>query len=385
MKRSHREVKLSEFVFFLGWALFLTSYTFLSASEVRYLLDVTLLYKIIKAIIATIFVLKIIFLDKNTYKRIIVYSFIVILLLINSLFIDNNTLFFTVLVILSAKNIDYKRFVQNDLRIRIALVVLIMSLSALGILPNFTRIINGSVKQAFGFVHPNVLCFYIITILLELLFLRKKINARLVIVNIVAILFMILFCYSRTAVLTYVVIVAIDIIVNKKTKYIANKIVRFIIVALPILLAIFSFYSVIKYGEGDNTMKYINKVSTTRISNGYKYYKEYGISLYGKKIETNSTRSALADGGDIRILDMGYLRIGIENGAIILVLFVLLLCLLLRGAINEKQFSLVLICLFYIVTGLTETNLYNIAINISLLSAVELLTRKKKRLPETMS
>lgn len=364
----------------------MTSYILLTASELHYIFDTTIAMKVIKLLVITIFLFKVCFVDKYTFKKIAAYLLIILGAFINSLYIDSNEVFFTILVLLSTANIDFRKFVKIDLAIRIILVTLIVASCLIGLLPNFAKLVNGSFKQALGFTHPNVLCFFIITILLELMYLKRKITAKYIAINVLALVFMYLICYSRTAVCVYAAIFILDILIRNKEKIFNKRIVKIFIMLLPIILTVLSFVAIIEYGHGSVIMKKINQVSTTRISNGYKYYSNYGVSLFGSKISTVGTRKSLLTGEDISILDMGYLKLAIANGVLITVAFLLILYFQLKNVANRKEYELLIICIFFIISGLSETNIYNIAMNFSLVAILPLAksfqTKNKVRINE---
>ena len=167
MENIKNKARLDNIFFLVGWSIYIISYILLKQTELMYMYNISSIYQVVKLVIIVIFSFKLILIDRYSIKKLIVYYIIIAFSFINALTIDNNTLFFTVLVALSADNVDFEKFIKKDMIIRIFLVIIIVSLSLIGILPNFSRYINGSLKNAFGFSHPNVLCFFVITILLD--------------------------------------------------------------------------------------------------------------------------------------------------------------------------------------------------------------------------
>ncbi len=363
----NKKNSLDNAFFLLGWTIFIVSYILLKQTELMYMFDTSSIYQFVKVVIIIIFLSKMIFIDKYSKKKLLCYFAILSLIFINSIYIDNNTLFFTILVALSADNVDFKKFIKYDIKIRILLLILIVCLSLMGVLPNFTKFINGSLKQGFGFLHPNTLCFFTITILLEIMYITKKINLKYILFNILILYLLTTFCFSRTSVLSYIVVFIADIILRNKEKVFNKKIIRKIFCLLPIIISIFSLLVVIGYGNGNKISREMDVAFTERIKSGYVFYKQYGITLLGNKIETIGTRAALFTGQKANIFDMGFLRLLIAYGAIISSIIVILLCFLQKNILKRKNYKLLLLSSFFILTGFAENNVYNIIMNFTLI------------------
>ena len=367
MKKNRDRTSLATKIFILGWGIYLISYTFLKQSELMYMYDTSRIFQYLKVILTVIFSIKMIFIDKYSRNKITLYFAIISLMFLNSILIDNNTLFFSTLIALSAGNIDFKRFIKFDIKARTLILLSIIGASLLGYLPNYTRLINGSVKQAFGFTHPNILCFYAITILLELMYLVKKNSLKYIIVNCAAIYALTYFCFSKTSIYSFILIFMINIIIKNKEKLFNKKIARLLAITLPLVLTLLSVITIIGYGQGNEVSKKIDIATTERIRAGYRFYETYGIKLFGNKIETVGTRMALYTNQKINIFDMGYLRLLVNYGAITAAITIVLLCALQADIIRRKEYKLLLISTFFIITGFAENNVYNIIMNFTLI------------------
>lgn len=113
---------------------------------------------------------------------------------------------------------------------------------------------------------------------------------------------------------------------------------------------------------------WLNSVFTTRIKSGYVFLRDYGTSFFGKEIETIGTRQALLIGEETKILDMGYLHLAINNGVIILILFLIMLTIIQIYAIKKNNLPLLLCNTYFIILGFTETYIYIVAFNFVLIA-----------------
>jgi len=378
----NRKLKIDNFLFFIGWFIFVTSHTLLKMSEISYLINGSSIYKYLKLVVISIFAFKIFFADKYNLKKIVIYLVLIIISFVNSILIDNATIFFIILVILAASNINFKNLINFDMKLKIFLLILLLFLSFFGILPNYSSEINGNFKQAFGFLHPNMFCFYVITILLEYMYICKKNDFKYIFINFVIVFILYNVCLARTAIYTYIIVFFVNILIIHKDKIFNNKFIKLFLIILPVLITILSVYAVIQYGNHNQLMRDLNKIFTTRISNGYNFYEKYGINLFGNKIETISTREAMLNGSGSKILDMGYLNLLISYGYIVSFVFIYLLCSFQKNLIEKKDYRLLLICTFFIISGFAETSIFNIAINFSIIPFINFSKIGKTKLKE---
>ena len=376
--KSIEKKKLANKFFLFGWVIFMISYVLLKQTELMYMYNTSSIYQYVKFLIIIIFLIKIIFIDKYSRKKLFCYFVIFTFIFVNAIKVDNNTLFFSILIALSADNIDFEKFIKTDIKIRILLLITIVGLSLLGVFPNFMRYINGTLKQGFGFLHPNILCFFIITILLEIMYLTKKISFRYIFANILIIYLLTVYCFSRTSVYSFIVIFIANILIKNKERFFNNKLIKRMICLLPLLLSIFSLLVVIGYGNGNKISIDMDHAFTERIKSSYVFYKNYGITLLGNRIETIGTRAALYTGQKTNIFDMGYFRLLIGYGFIIALIVVVLLCLLQKKILNKKDYKLLLISTFFILTGFAENNIYNIIMNFTLICIPYILNKNNE-------
>ena len=341
-----------------------------------YLYNLSNIYKIMKAICLLIIIFKMVCVDKYSFKKIVLYFLILLVSFYNSIRIGSDIVFLTLLFILAAENVDFSKFVRIDFTIRALLVAFIIILCLLNFLPNFTKMINGSFKQAFGFTHPNILGTNVIILMLENMYLNKKITFKYVFINILVIAFLSFFCNARTSIYTYFLIILLDILIKDKEKIFNIKLLRKVLCVLPIIMLISSMLLIKEYNKHNNIVIELDKVFTTRISWGSFFYNSYGIKLFGAKIETIGTRQALTLGKQSQIFDMGFLRLAVNNGIFTCLIFTVLLCVYQQRIYKSKNYKLLLINVFFIILGLLENNMYNISYNFALIGFMNIKNNK---------
>jgi hypothetical protein len=118
------------------------------------------------------------------------------------------------------------------------------------------------------------------------------------------------------------------------------------------------------YSRRNPFLDVINTLLTNRLNWSKKFLLEYGLTPFGTKIETISSR--LADeinSTQAKILDMAYIRIGINYGIVVLVIFCIMLVILQKKLIDNKQIGLLLCSSFFITLGISENYLFHPVFN----------------------
>ena len=74
---------------------------------------------------------------------------------------------------------------------------------------------------------------------------------------------------------------------------------------------------------------------------------------------------------------MGYVRLAINNGILILMLFIVVLTLIQKLSIEQEKYPLLICNTFFILIGIIETYVYLVAFNFVIISFYQLLLIKK--------
>ncbi len=134
---------------------------------------------------------------------------------------------------------------------------------------------NGIIRHSMGFSNPNVFSTYILAIIVEYLYLRrkKKVNAKDLIIIIIGIFIIDFYADSRTQIFC-LIILALIVYINKYTgkKFLNNSIVNFIVSNIFIILTIFSLLIIYFYGQGNDIVQDIDVQTSGRIKNKYREF-----------------------------------------------------------------------------------------------------------------
>ena len=353
LKSKYHNATITEFIFFLS--LFLLEIRFFAANlpliqNYSSILDLSIIMMLfINVFIITVNTSK----NKNDFIKTIL---IIILGIISWYFAKNPLILKTGLLIISVKNIDFKKIIHNDLLIKITLFFLIIFLYFSGyISSSFTSYRDGILRNSWGFNHPNTLGLIMAIIYFEVsyLYFNKKIIKK-ILLAIPFICFISIVPNSRSAIYVIIVFNLLSIIkVNAKQNKINDFIYRKNLIF--IIFAIISLLSVTYYKQLD----FINDIDVNIMSNRIYYQQkiieEKGYTILGKHLASND------------VLDNSYIYILVGYGITTLVMGYILYKKNFLEILHNNNTELLLISLSILVYGLFENSLTNIICNIFIL------------------
>lgn len=369
-----KRVKINyETIFYFSYILALFSWMF---SNVKYIMDICdIILKISYCTLTLAYVFKFKQLSK---KEKLISVFTLVTAFISWRIANNPTLYILFIFILSAKDIDLKKFINNDYKIKIVLLCTIILLYYLGCTENFIMYrSSGIVRSSMGFSHPNIFGAYIFSIFSEYLYINhKKVKTPLLIIASIIIAFLIFyFSDSRGSYLSIIFLCAMIILYRFNPRDIFdNKIFKKAIIYSSIIFAIASIILAIRYVPTSNLYLKIDSLLSGRIKFAHWYLDTYNIKLLGNKLLLVSTYLAVDTGQRAYVLDNAYIKIILQYGIIIFLLFFIPYIKACKRAYEKKDYILVIMFFIYAVRGLTENILFGLYGNVFLLFVgIELL------------
>lgn len=383
VRKSWRNIKLGELLYFSAWILFSASYIMLRQTELYNFGGSHSVYTAI--VYATLVLLALNFFVGSVYtkKEVVIYVlFLLIVFLIEYNWNDKNFLVYMAFI-MGFKGIQYNfsKLVSIDFVVKLSCLVGTVVLCLVGCLDDYIAVFgNGTIKHAFGFYHPNTLGLMLFSILLEWLYLRYKklhvwewllIGGCILGVNeIVA---------SRSSVYTFTLIYFLFIIARVRPKFFQKRFVKVLFtLSLPII-AVLSYFMVYLYANSNAFAVEVNLIMTNRLKYAVRFINEYGFSLFGKSIKLVSSRAAQAQNISSEILDMSYVRAPIMWGVLFSLIFFVGIIFVTKRALDTKQINLALFSLFYIIIGFSEASLLVLCFNITMLLILKELVPSRKK------
>lgn len=354
-------------LYIIAWAI-AQIFVILASSEIAYtFLGSNLIRYFSYGVAGLILVVKVLFFDKYTtgsWLLLFASTILISLVAYNALGL---TLILHGAFLLSLKNVDIKKLIKVDVRIRMIVTSVLFILAITGVLNNYSDVINGNMKNAFGYQHPNSFAYQIITIIIELLYSRKeKIGARdiFIISGILIILWTV--CASRTNIYSFIFFFIIFFLADKSFFNIHKMFKSLFLLAMP-LCEIGSWIMAGLYSQGNRFAIKINSILTSRLAFSERFLDRYAISMFGNKIHTVSTRESIFLKTRTEILDMSYIRLLIEYGTIFFVVFLVLYLFIQLCLVKNHRYKEAAIVVYFSLLGIASTGFLSPFSNFSLL------------------
>lgn len=264
-------------------------------------------------------------------------------------------------------------------------VILVIILSIKGIIPNIVGIRgDGAIRNSYGFTTPNALGNIILYIFLMRVYSYKNWTKKSVLLWIFVFLAMYHIANSRMAFIVGVLILLL--ILLNTSHLISNKLLN-LIYKIPIYLFVInsaiSFF-VINYFKTNQNNLYmlVNKLFSGRLYYMITFYNTYGITAFGNKtVQTISAAQVRESGNFLRWMgiDNSYLYISILFGITTLILFGIIYYFSEKSVEYNRNFGGALYLIAFIIIGLTESSISNVALNFLFFIFAEYLTKEKDK------
>ena len=276
------------------------------------------------------------------------------------------------IVAIAAKNIPPRRLVKVFAIIKATALVLTLLLYAANILPTIYYENSTDVNNTFGFCHRNVLGANMYTLCLCWFYLRyQKLCKWDYIVWAVLSAATYLLADSRTTLLIMAVTIALFWVLRRKeTSILTWPHLRKALLAFFLSLFLVSLVCTIFYKRYNVFWEFIDSIFTKRLRFSHQCLVEYGLSLFGTRIDLVSTLQAQYDSEATRlILDNAYMRALLYDGIVPCLILLIVYLRALNLACVRKHGALIGTLLIMAVCGFSERFMLDVHYNFPLLVA----------------
>jgi hypothetical protein len=275
--------------------------------------------------------------------------------------------FWFALTLCAAKGISFNKTVKFTLITMSSCCFVFIVMHFLGVLPQKSYVINSVTRYSFGLGHPNMCSAYfamIFTMIIYLYFDKLKIYHLLSMTAISVVVYC--FSKSRTGLLLSLTVV----IIAAALMYIPGKKHCAYVIIAAVLLGVLAF--TVLPMVYNNSMAKLNSFLSGRIEQANIYFKEYGAKLFGGHLVE------LEYDNPNNILDIGYQRMLINNGAVYFILVVGGYIVSLYNAVKLKKYNLILLISSMLIYMYTENVATYIFMNVSMLIFADFIFADKK-------
>ena len=365
-----KKINIIELLFYISYTLLVIYHL---CGQVTFIIPIR---KNIYTVIPFLLTIILIFQSKKySVKSIIIITILTFLFYISKNISHDNNLFITMLFIIASKNINIKKFIKYDLKIKIIISSLIIFLYNIGLAENVIRYrLDGTIRNSLGFGHPNVLGAIIFSIIVDIICLKyKKLKIKDYIFILTLFILSTIACDSRAAQLGTIILIVLSMIFP----YIENKknIINWATI-IPFVLFFLTYTLVVLYPKNIQLINNINEIFSSRIRLAYEFYDYYGINLFGHFFLQKETWK---EQYYLYVLDISYMTILIKFGIIALMSTLISFSLSIKKAINNSDYGIAIAIISIMFYGLMENYAYMIGYNAILVYISYLIYERKEK------
>lgn len=390
MKQMYRQlknkvIKNKEVIYITSLGIFLIS-TILSSNTQIGESSVSIITTLSRYLSLTIVIIKILMCDiqqynKSTWIRIGVLCFISIIVGKVS---DSRLLFQYLVLILGSYKVNFDKVAKSALIIEATTVSVIILLAITNVIPNrvFGRTNNDVIRYALGFkysTYPAIYMWYFTTLYLYIK--KEKISwCQYSVLAVINIIFYII-TDSRTELICSLGIILITISFynchNKKIKMFFANITKYSVIIFTIICVCIT----IGYNPKISFMNKLNKALSGRLSLAQKGMENFGITIFGNKIEwigLSLVYSGVNTAKEFNFVDIAYLNILYNYGLVTLIIILYFFCGVTKKQIEKSNTYFCCTMLIIAIHGIINPQLFQITYNIFILLFVELIISCKE-------
>lgn len=364
---------LANYFYLVSFCFYLTN-TFLNHSMFTQLSFYVLIKVVLFSAVILFLLLKIILIDSFSFKELVIYSFLFLLMCLISLKTGDRQLITLIALILGAKNVNFKYVLTVFLITVIALLVLTYMSTLMDIIPNlqYTRIRDGELKvrNSFGTIYPTVFAAYLQSIVIAFAYLMNvnKFRNHFLLLLLASLCSYLALDLADARMSGYSIFLFLFIyyfcICFLRNIYKHKLMILFITLSYFIGFIII-FYLSYYYDPEKEIFAQINKALSGRLFLGYKAFQEYSIPLLGQQIEFIGLGGAVQEmSEDYNYVDSSYLQFMMRYGIVFTVISIISFMRLTykRLKLNDYRFIAVIFMLSF--SSMIEDRLLDISINI---------------------
>lgn len=286
----------------------------------------------------------------------------------------------SILAIIAAVNIDFRKIVKWCICINIFYLFIVIAPSLIGLIPNETYIHDGKIAYSLGFAYYSNVSYIVLMIMVmgHYLTKTKKTENRLLLWGIPA--QFIVYKVSTVKLVFYVYLLFVAaVFISRITVRKANKLRNLISAGMfPIAMLITIVSSLFVHSMP--FLSRLDELLSARLSMNYIGFLRYGLKLFGQKIETSTEWLDINYINHYFYIDSGYIYALLGYGIIITLIVILAYSMLSYNASSNCNGKLLVWCFVVCVFCVINNILVNILINpLPILAVKMLINHRKKR------
>lgn len=370
-----KKIDMHKFMYIIfGMYIFSLVFTSTVLPEISNFFNIIL--KLIRYICYLAFVFKIIEDIKSSKKitiSMIVFTIITFLTFIVS---RNKSIVFFYLAMMAFRNLDIDKLIKNAYNITFVIFFGTITLSLLGIIPDWTFPRGTLIRHSLGFIYATD-CIGIFLTMVLMYFYQKKSEAPIFEIIILEFINVVLYKYTDGRLSFVLVTILLGLLLLSKmkilkdifnTKFI-NNVVKVMCYSAPVIFLITFNFLTYAYSKNYSNMDKINNLFSDRLELTSRAYKENGVPIFGKDIKWYGwggygyVNLEDMDKFNYNFVDSSYAKLIFDNGIIYMLLVIFAYTYILIYNFKNKSYWAVISLLFVLIWSFIEPYIINIGRN----------------------
>lgn len=315
---------------------------------------------------------------KESIKNILILMAIIII----SYAVGKESLSCTSALVYTSRNVNINQIIKNVTYLLMIILIFIIISSKLNIIPNYSVLRGGNVRQYLGFrysLYPTAILFNIVAGYIYVYKRKVKLSVLIFLSIFARYLYMCTYAKLSTVLVFAVILIAIF---DKYMGILKIKFVNKIIYSFRysyIILTILSVWIVSTYNQSVEWMNKLNILLESRISLAKQSVDMYGMNLFGIKDLAWQGNGLSLEGTEVKniaylYVDNFYINIIQQYGLIFSIILLIIFTLTIMKSLKEGDNYLGLILIIFAFHGLLDNLMMTLYYNIFLITLFPILS-----------
>lgn len=303
-------------------------------------------------------------------KEFVIFSGLILVSIVTLYFAKSLHLFVLYCFMFLFRDIKFERIIKTSYRTLVFTFCFILLLALCNVIPNVRHVRNEDIRYALGFSTPTLGQSVFMFILLTRFYLKKnKVSYLTLLVELLLSYVLYKFTAGRTGFYLCILIIFVNFsskflrkYAKTLDKFFKNKVIRFLVIVLPIIFVLISLYFTRLYANGNSLAVSLNRLLSTRLELQDRAFKERSLTLFGANIQW-----VTSDGIYIGI-DNAYLYYLFNYGIVNFIIILFLLSVSLKKSLKAKDYWLTVALILMMIDSLIEPYMIDFKYNCFILS-----------------
>lgn len=373
IEQSHRRVVWSLFFYYPATIMYI-GYSFLLTTLFSTIIPNSV-FSLFKYICLCMFIMSIL-ISRFSKRQILIVFWGVLLAILIFHSSGDSTIVLLIAFLLSSMNMRLSNVISIYFIINIILILITIIASLIGIIDNYSYVVNGSTRLAFGFLYTTDFAAHIFYLTLSFAFIiRKHINVFLSLIP--ACLGLIIFYFTRAKLDTILMLlITIALVCYQYTDLTYFKKLSIFMTIMPFSMALISVGLSWVYEPTNQLLARLDSILTNRLAMGHLALYEYPIKFFGQYISQNGSGGLSFDTGltpagsnlAYFFIDSAYIKTLLAFGIVFFLLYLFGMSRSIYLNIKKANYMLPILLGLICISSVIDQHMLEIAYNPFLIS-----------------